>query len=118
MDFWVFCMTLSRRGGNLRTSAGPKLPGNERFSSSPFQRMSKLSQRIIFDEVTAVSSQLNFSKIGKNPLSRLREIQGNHQNVFSKHSHIDTIEIVSTIFVHFFRTLIMLPRSSKFVGII
>ena len=33
-----------------------KLPGNERFSSSPFQRMSKLSQRIIFDDVIAVSS--------------------------------------------------------------
>ena len=69
LGFWV---TVSVGGDLLRRSDVPKLPGNERFSSSPFQRMSKLSQRMIFDEVTAVSSQLNFSKIGKNPLPRLR----------------------------------------------
>ena len=54
--FWVLWVPVLMGGDLLRSSDVPKLPGNERFSSSPFQRMSKLSQRIIFDEVTAVSS--------------------------------------------------------------
>ena len=54
MGFGVLWVTLWGWGGHLPGQVGPKLPGNERFSSSPFQRMSKLSQRIIFGEVTAI----------------------------------------------------------------
>ena len=55
-SFMVWWVPLSMDGDLLRSSDVPKLLGNERFSSRPFQRMSKLSQRIIFDEVTAISS--------------------------------------------------------------
>ena len=44
----------------------PKLPRNERFGSSPFQRMSELCKRIILDEVTVVWSYIvNFQKCHK-----------------------------------------------------
>ena len=54
MDFWVLWVTLRLPTDQLRGPDAPKLPGNERFSSSPFQRMSKLSQRTSLDEVTGV----------------------------------------------------------------
>ena len=52
--FFGFVVTLSLPTDQLRGPDVPKLPGNERFSSSPYQRMSELCQRTILDEVTDV----------------------------------------------------------------
>ena len=49
----VLCF-LYRVGDHFRSWNDIKLSGNERYSSRPFQRMSKLSQRIISHEVAAV----------------------------------------------------------------